>query len=261
MLQDPLAAHKGGSLWVGHGLPSSFAIAGTWRIVVCSSNTLFCSAVCSLQPRVQWQCSTVESLLHHLASQPVRSLLLIASEDWLDCGLQELLPSLRAQMHPAQLQVVLFLEDHQDPVRLQSLVRAGVQVICRLQLFQAKLLAGAISAALRNRPWLDPLFAGLIQPTQGRRQGALGAPHHLPRRERELLRQVGQGYNALEISHRLGIRTDTVRRTLSRAYRRIGVRDRAQAVGWCLCHELISRRELERRYRHQVEQGPPMEES
>jgi LuxR family quorum sensing-dependent transcriptional regulator len=164
-------------------------------------------------------------------------------------------------MHPAQLQVVLFLEDQQDPLRLQGLIGAGVQVICRLELFQAKLLAGAINAALRNRPWLDPLFAGLIQPAQVRRHGGLGHPHQLPHRERELLRQVGQGYNALEISHRLGIRTDTVRRTLSRAYRRIGVRDRAQAVGWCLCHGLISRRELERRYRHQVEQGSPMEES
>jgi LuxR family quorum sensing-dependent transcriptional regulator len=236
-------------------------MAGTWQIVVCSDNALFCTAVCLLQPRVQFQCSTVEALLHHLASQPVRSLVLIASEDWLDCGLLELLPSLRAQMHPAQLQVVLFLEDQQDPVRLQGLIGAGVQVICRLELFQAKLLAGAINAALRNRPWLDPLFAGLIQPAQVRRHGGLGHPHQLPHRERELLRQVGQGYNALEISHRLGIRTDTVRRTLSRAYRRIGVRDRAQAVGWCLCHGLISRRQLERRYRHQVEQGSPMEES
>jgi DNA-binding NarL/FixJ family response regulator len=261
MLQDPLAAHKGSSLWAGHGLPSSFATAGTWQIVVCSGNALFCTAVCLLQPRVQLQCSTVEALLHHLANQPVRSLVLIASEDWLDCGLLELLPSLRAQMRPAQLQVVLFLEDQQDPVRLQGLIGAGVQVICRLELFQAKLLAGAINAALRNRPWLDPLFAGLIQPAQGSRQRALGAPHHLPRRERELLRQVGQGYNALEISHRLGIRTDTVRRTLSRAYRRIGVRDRAQAVGWCLCHGLISRRELERRYRPQVEQVAPIKQS
>jgi hypothetical protein len=66
---------------------------------------------------------------------------------------------------------------------------------------------------------------------------------------------------ALQPRVQWGIRCDTVRRTLSRAYRRIGVRDRAQAVGWCLCHGLISRQELERRYRHQVEQGPPMEES
>ncbi len=63
-----------------------------------------------------------------------------------------------------------------------------------------------------------------------------------------MLRQVGQGYNALEISERLGIRSDTVRRTLSRLYRRIGVRDRAQAVGWCFCHGLISRQDLKRRY-------------
>lgn len=76
-----------------------------------------------------------------------------------------------------------------------------------------------------------------------------------------MLQLVAQGYNAIEIARDYGIRCDSVRRYLSQAYQRIGVRDRAQAVGWCLCHGLISRRELERRYRHQVEQGPPMEES
>lgn len=35
----------------------------------------------------------------------------------------------------------------------------------------------------------------------------------------------------------------------SGAYQRIGVRDRAQAVGWCLSHGLITRQELDRRYR------------
>lgn len=59
---------------------------------------------------------------------------------------------------------------------------------------------------------------------------------------------MGEGYNAQEISRQLGIRCDTVRHTLSRVYKRIGVRDRAQAVGWCLCHGLISRHEFKRRY-------------
>lgn len=192
--------------------------------------------------------------------QPIRSMVLIAAEDGLAGGLQELLPSIREQVAPAQVQLVLFMEDHLDPRRLQGLLELGALVICRLQLFHGPLLAQAINTALLNRPWLDPLFAELQQGSQRRRRGV--APRHggdLPERERELLQQVGQGYNAMEISERLGIRCDTVRRTLSRAYRRIGVRDRAQAVGWCLCHGLISRRELKRRYRPQVVQVEPAE--
>lgn len=252
----------GGSLCSGRGSPGLVASATTWRLAVCSSNRLFLSAVCALQPRVQWQVPTAERLLEQLAVQPIRSMVLIAAEDGLEGGLQDLLPSIRQQVAPAQVQLVLFLEDHLDPRRLQGWLDLGALVICRLQLFHGALLAQAINTALLNRPWLDPLFAELHQSRHRKRYGV--APRHggeLPARERELLQQVGQGYNAVEISQRLGIRCDTVRRTLSRAYRRIGVRDRAQAVGWCLCHGLISRQELERRYRHQVEQGSPMEES
>ncbi len=175
--------------------------------------------------------------------------------------MRELLPLVRAQVQPAHLQAVLFLEDHLDQDRLRTLIDAGAQVLCRLQLFQGPLLATAINGALLNRLCLDPLYTDLLEP-RGRSSGPRGGrprhPWELPGRERELLRQVGQGYNALEISHRLGIRCDTVRRSLSRLSRRIGVRDRAQAVGWCLCLGLIGRQELNRRYRLAVRpEGPP----
>lgn len=238
----------GGSIWTGRHLPVA-PPADTWRLAVCSSNPLFQSAVRALQSRVQWQLPTPQSLLKLVSRQPIRSLVLLASDDGLEAGLMELLPALREQLQPAQLKVVLFVEDAIDPVRLQALLALGGLVICRLQLFHGALLSQAINTALLNRPWVDPLFTRIQQ--GGAKRGACRRDV-LPSRERELLRQVGQGYNALEISQRLGIRSDTVRRTLSRAYRRIGVRDRAQAVGWCLCHGLISRRELEQRYRPHV---------
>ncbi len=189
----------------------------------------------------------------------------------MDMTLEELLPLLGGVVQPGRLQVVLFLEDHLEQDRLSRLVKAGAQVICRLQRFEAPLLASAISTALCNRPWLDPLFANLscrqsgarpwqpvVHGSGGVQTGESGGkpagshrtaqPWELPNRERELLRHVGQGYSTQEISERLGIRCDSVRHSLSRIYRRIGVRDRAQAVGWCLCHGLISRHDLWRRY-------------
>ena len=71
-----------------------------------------------------------------------------------------------------------------------------------------------------------------------------------------MLQLVAQGYNAIEIAHDYGLRSDSVRRYLSQAYQRIGVRDRAQAVGWCLSHGIVTRQELDRLYRPSLE--PPL---
>ncbi|MFM7547771.1 MAG: LuxR C-terminal-related transcriptional regulator [Cyanobacteriota bacterium] len=218
-------------------MPCAFSPNGRWELAVVSGSAPFLSAVTALQPRVRLQCRTAERLLVRLAERPCQGLLLIATDDLTDLPLLELLPALVAQLRPSPLRVVLFLEDLLDQERLAALVAAGAGVICRLQRFHGSSLAEAINQALRHQPWLDPFFAEPRQPVP------------LPGREWELLRQVGQGYNASEISHHLGIRCDTVRRALSQLYRRIGVRDRAQAVGWCLCHGLISRQELQRRYR------------
>ena len=86
----------------------------------------------------------------------------------------------------------------------------------------------------------------LLQPAAAANMGQEDS-QLLPSRERQLLQLVGQGYNA--IASRLAIRADMVRRYLSQAYQRIGARDRALAVGWCPSHGLITRQELDRRYR------------
>lgn len=44
----------------------------------------------------------------------------------------------------------------------------------------------------------------------------------------------------------------SVRRHLSQAYQRIGVRDRAQAIGWCIAHGLVTATDLQRIYRPSV---------
>lgn len=245
---DSSAARRGSLSLPDKQCAATPQAGGPWQLAVCSGNVLFLNAVTTFQPRVQWQCRTAEDLLCQLAAHSLQSLLVVATDDLLDLAIHELLPLLRAQVTPARLQVVLFLEDQLDQCLLRGLIGAGAQVLCRLQLFQGRMLASAINNALLNRAWVDPLYADLLRPDGARSRAKPPQPWNLPGREWDVLRQVGQGYNALEISERLGIRSDTVRRTLSRLYRRIGVRDRAQAVGWCFCHGLISRQDLKRRY-------------
>jgi DNA-binding NarL/FixJ family response regulator len=86
-------------------------------------------------------------------------------------------------------------------------------------------------------------------------QGPVALMEQLGERERSMLQLVAQGYNASEIAAYYDIRSDSVRRCLSQAYQRIGVRDRAQAVGWCLSHGIVTRQELDRLYRPSLE--PP----
>ena len=102
---------------------------------------------------------------------------------------------------------------------------------------------------------LDPHYVGLLvkelQP-----QESIDLAEQLGERERSMLQLVAQGHNASEIARYHGIRSVSVRRYLSQAYKRIGVRDRAQAVGWCLSHGIVTRQELDRLYRPSLE--PPL---
>ena len=174
---------------------------------------------------------------------------MIATDDLPDGSALELITTLRQQLGPQPLRVAVFLEDDVEPQRLGALLQAGVQSLGRLEAFDGERLNAAIAAASGSIAGLDPLFVErLLQPAAAASSGQ-GDPQLLPSRERQLLQLVGQGYNAIEIASRLAIRADTVRRYLSQAYQRIGVRDRAQAVGWCLSHGLITRQELDRRYR------------
>ena len=102
--------------------------------------------------------------------------------------------------------------------------------------------------------YLDPLFHQRLHHVGALRQGPIG-PQELDRRERQLLREVCRGYNSPEIAARHGLARGTVRRYLSHIYQRIGVRDRAQAIGWCVAHGLISPVELQQVYSATAEEA------
>ncbi len=228
-----------------------------WQLAVCSGSALFLAAVLALHPGARMQSRSAAKLLRGLTprSEPV---LLLATDDLPDGSALDLIGGLRQQLGTVPLRVVLFLEDQLDRERLLAYLQAGVQAIQRLETFDGPRLTAVLDSAAAagpgSEPSLDPYFVGrLLQPL--RRSGRPVLLEELSERERAMLRLVGQGYNANEIARHYGIRSDSVRRYLSQAYQRIGVRDRAQAVGWCLSHGIVTRQELDRLYRPSLE--PP----
>jgi len=222
-----------------------------WQLAVCSGSAVFLAAVLALHPGARFQGRSVARLLRSLTprSEPV---LLLATDDLPDGSALDLIGGLRQQLGTVPLRVVLYLEDQLDRERLLAYLKAGVQAVQRLETFDGPRLMAAMERAVQDGPGLDanldPHYVGLLvkelQP-----QGAIELAEQLGERERSMLQLVAQGYNAIEIARDYGIRCDSVRRYLSQAYQRIGVRDRAQAVGWCLSHGLVTRQELDRRYR------------
>ncbi len=72
----------------------------------------------------------------------------------------------------------------------------------------------------------------------GRRRGELAAPL-LTRREKEVLQMAARAFSAGDIAQELRLSPATVKRHFERAYARLGVSDRAAAVGQAMRQGLI----------------------
>jgi DNA-binding CsgD family transcriptional regulator len=75
----------------------------------------------------------------------------------------------------------------------------------------------------------DPLLEAALSPKERRAAPAPRADPLAPR-EREVMRFVVQGESNDRIASMLNLRTVTVTKTLTRVYRKLGVRNRAEAV-------------------------------
>lgn len=74
--------------------------------------------------------------------------------------------------------------------------------------------------------------AGRIEAREGPSRNWLGAAVGLTRRESDVLGLLANGLTNEEIAQALFINIETVKSHLKRAYLRLGVRNRAEAVGW-----------------------------
>jgi len=218
-----------------------------WDLLLCCGNDLHSRLMLHFFPEISHEANSASGLLAQ-ALPTGKPLLLVASDDLPDASALELLQELR-QRHPGlNFKVVLVLGDDVELLQLQRSLGAGVQGMCRLGTIGHGLLMLAMQTVVGGGTYMDAMFAARLAQDR-RRRSLLSCPEILDEQEREILVLTAQGFNSAEIAAQLGIRPDTTRRYLSRIYQKIGVRDRAQAVGWSVGHGLVTRQELERVYR------------
>jgi two-component system, NarL family, response regulator LiaR len=63
----------------------------------------------------------------------------------------------------------------------------------------------------------------------------------LTERELDMLRHIGAGHSNQEIADALGLSANTVKTYVRTAYRKIGVRNRTEALTWCIQFGLVAR--------------------
>ena len=143
---------------------------------------------------------------------------------------------------PERRRVLAVLGDNTDRQRLQRLQERGVDGLCTQGSCGQGRIYTAVDLIASGGTYLDPLFRQRL--TQPPRDGRVRSVNDLTIQERTLLRDVCRGYNSLEIAKRQGLAHNSVRRYLSQSYQRLGVRDRAQAIGWSVAHGLVSAAEL-----------------
>jgi DNA-binding NarL/FixJ family response regulator len=143
---------------------------------------------------------------------------------------------------PERRRVLAVLGDNTDRQRLQRLQEHGLDGLCTQGSCGQGRIYTAVDLIASGGTYLDPLFRQRL--TQPPREGRVRSVNDLTIQERTLLRDVCRGYNSLEIAKRRGLAHNSVRRYLSQSYQRLGVRDRAQAIGWSVAHGLVSAAEL-----------------
>ncbi|MFN9638198.1 MAG: LuxR C-terminal-related transcriptional regulator [Synechococcaceae cyanobacterium] len=173
---------------------------------------------------------------------PLADLLFFRLCDDLPDGELEQALALLQPIAPERRRVLAVLGDHTDRQRLQSLQERGVDGLCTQGSCGQGRIYTAVDLIASGGTYLDPLFRQRL--TQTPREGRVRSVNDLTAQERTLLRDVCRGYNSLEIAKRRGLAHNSVRRYLSQSYQRLGVRDRAQAIGWSVAHGLVSAAEL-----------------
>jgi DNA-binding NarL/FixJ family response regulator len=217
-----------------------------WTLGVCTASGPLRTVFAWGHQYPRWQAASIAEFLALPIPEDTK-LMLVASDDLPEGSVLDLITPLRQRFSPEQLRVVLVLEDRIDAHRLRAFSDAGVEGLCREGAVGNGLLLNAILFAARGGRMIDPQFTlRMVNPEAAAR--AAGAFEALSDREREMLRQLCLGFNSGEIASRLGLRDDTVRRCLSDAHQKIGVRDRSQAIGWSLCHGLLRLQDLEQVY-------------
>ncbi|MFM7266290.1 MAG: LuxR C-terminal-related transcriptional regulator, partial [Cyanobium sp.] len=175
-------------------------------------------------------------------------LLFLLCDDQQDGDLEQAVALVCERVPAERRRLVLLLADTSDRQRLRRLQKAGVDGLCALGSRGQGRIYTALHAIATGGSYVDPLFRQRLNESGGPSLVRVAGPEDLSAMERSLLREVCRGYNAPEIAARRGLAANSVRHYLSQTYQRIGVRDRAQAIGWSVVNGVMAVEELQAIY-------------
>ena len=174
--------------------------------------------------------------------------LVLLCDDLPDGDLEQALALVCQRVPAERRRLVLLLADTSDRKRLRRLQEAGADGLCTLGSRGQGRIYTALHAIATGGSYVDPLFRQRLLESGAPSLVRVAGPEDLSPQERSLLREVCRGYNAPEIAARQGLAANSVRHYLSQTYQRIGVRDRAQAIGWSVVNGVMAVEELQTIY-------------
>jgi DNA-binding NarL/FixJ family response regulator len=162
-------------------------------------------------------------------------LLVAASAD----GIEQSLGCVRQARQASPSTKAVVLGPERDRQQIEAAFAAGADVFV-----VATASTDDITAAIRQA-----FERSIFQPAprtdrRAKAAGAQAAPR-LTRREREILRLVGEGYSNAQLARILCVTEQTVKFHLSNVYRKLEVSNRTEASRWAQVHGLLARRASE----------------
>lgn len=134
---------------------------------------------------------------------------------------------------------VLVLTAHAEEQYLLPVIRAGGAGYLLKSAADEQLL-DAIRTVHRGDAYLPPPAAAMLLRDYMRRGDTGGALADLSPREREVVRQTAEGYDARDIGERLYLSAKTVETYRRRAMEKLGLQSRAELVRYALRHGLLA---------------------
>lgn len=154
------------------------------------------------------------------------------------------LPALSRLLKDKPAKVVV-ISANENVAYVRSLLAAGVLGYVLRDASEQELFS-AIRSASQGRYFIDPqLSDGLADVLmQGRKHSPAHATGSLSKRERQVLIAIARGFTSQEIAHQLQLSPKTVETYRARIYEKLGLKTRAELVGYAMATGLMTGSEV-----------------
>lgn len=154
------------------------------------------------------------------------------------------LPALSRLLKDKPAKVVV-ISANENVAYVRSLLAAGVLGYVLRDASEQELFS-AIRSASQGRYFIDPqLSDGLADVLmKGRKDSPAHATGGLSKRERQVLIAIARGFTSQEIAHQLQLSPKTVETYRARIYEKLGLKTRAELVGYAMATGLMTGSEV-----------------